>query len=379
MRLGILVYSLTGGGAERVVSYLLAHFQSKNVDTHLILMNDGIVYDIPEGINVHYIERSKSNESGLKKLFKIPLLAYRYAKLSRKLELTHSFSLLTRPNYINLISKYLNKRTKKFIISERAFPSLQYGYGGFKSKINRFLISKLYPLSDSVICNSQGNKNDLIESFGVSDQAITVINNPIDFRKIQRIAPIENFFDKKFFNLVSIGRLDEGKNHKMLISAVANFDNVRLYILGDGVLQSELEELIKSKGLEKQVILLGFQPNPYTYLKNADLFIFGSNHEGFPNVLLEAMACGLPILSTNCKSGPSEILEYNGEEVDNLIITKYGILVPVKDEKLMKKGIEYFQSNHSYHLECKKNIAKRVKDFDTSIILDEFENAIFQK
>ncbi len=378
MRLGILVYSLSGGGAERVVSYLLAHFHLNKVEIHLFLMNNVIKHDVPDGVTIHFIEKSSSNESGVKKLLKIPLLAYRYAKLTKKLNITHSLSLLTRPNYINIIARYFNRGINKLMVSERAFPSLQYGYGDINSKINRFLISKLYPKADLIICNSEGNKNDLIENFGIPELATTVINNPIDFKKIDLIAPIEDFFDRNYFNLISVGRLDEGKNHKLLINAVSELSNVRLYILGEGHLRHELEDLIKSKNLGEKVFLLGFNSNPYTYLKSADLFIFGSNHEGFPNVLLEAMACSLPILSTNCKSGPSEILEYDEKEINGLMVTDYGILVPVKNEEAMKKGIEYFSVNQSYYSQCKENIIKRIQDFDTSIILGEFEHAIFQ-
>lgn len=379
MKIGILVYSLAGGGAERVVSYLLSHFKSMGIDVHLILMNDNIKYPVPEDVKIHFIEKSSSKESGLKKLLKIPMLALRYSRLSKKIGLDISFSLLTRPNYINIISGFFNKRLDKLIISERAFPSLQYGYRGLSSKINRFLITTLYPKPDLIICNSRGNKQDLVDNFGIPEKIVKVINNPIDFDSIDQITPIEGVFDKAYFNMVSVGRLDQGKNHKLLINAISNFKNVRLYILGDGVLRTDLQNLIQSKKLEDRVFLLGFQPNPYTYLKNPDLFIFGSNHEGFPNVLLEAMACGLPILTTNCKSGPDEIMEYDKEEVESLMMTDYGILVPVNNEKLMQDGIQHFISNPEYHLKCKQRVMERVQDFNTSIILKEFEHTLFQK
>ena len=94
MRLGILIYSLNGGGAERVVSYLLPYCVKNNIDVHLILMNTSIEFDLPDGLNIHYIEKSKADESGIMKALKIPLLAYKYSRLVKKLKITHSLSFL---------------------------------------------------------------------------------------------------------------------------------------------------------------------------------------------------------------------------------------------------------------------------------------------
>jgi N-acetylgalactosamine-N,N'-diacetylbacillosaminyl-diphospho-undecaprenol 4-alpha-N-acetylgalactosaminyltransferase len=137
-------------------------------------------------------------------------------------------------------------------------------------------------------------------------------------------------------------------------------------------MQSELEDLIKKLSLKTQVFLLGYRANPYEYLKSADLFAFGSNHEGFPNVLLEAMACNIPILSTNCQSGPSEILKLQDEKGDNIMITDYGILTPVKNDEAMAKGISYFLDNKSFTDKCKINGLKRIKDFDKEKILNQY-------
>lgn len=376
MRLGILIYSLGGGGAERVVSHLLPHFVERNIEVHLFLMHADIEYDIPKEVQIHYLENSEPTESGLLKLIKIPILAMKYAKLIKSLNITHSFSLLTRPNYINILSKRFSSKKFKLIISERGQPSLQYSYSGLQSKINRFLIRKLYAKADLVICNSIGNRNDLIQNFGIDKNHISVINNPIDVDKIANIVASESFFDNGFFNLITVGRLNRGKNHKLLIDAVENIQGVRLYILGEGELENELQNQIKEKKLDDKVFLMGFDRNPYKYLKAADLFVFASNHEGFPNVLLEAMACELPILSTNCKSGPDEILLLDQALEDDIMITEYGILTPVDNKRLMIKGIEYFLENDAYLLNTKKNSSQRVKNFDKSSILHQYEENI---
>jgi len=150
---------------------------------------------------------------------------------------------------------------------------------------------------------------------------------------------------------------------------------LRLYIFGVGDLHEEFEQLIEALELKEQVYLMGFSPNPYQYLKSADLFIFGSNHEGFPNVLLEAMACRLPILSTNCQSGPSEIMELETVKED-VMITDYGILVPIKNTDLMAKGISYFIDHKTYTETCKTNSKSRIKDFEKDTILKKYIDLI---
>lgn len=378
MRLGILIYNMHQGGAERVVSYLLPYFQDLNIEVHLILMNSQINFDVPANLPIHYISDSDPMENGIYKLIKIPYLSYKYAKLIKKLKLTHSLSLLSRPNYINILSKKFTTNNYKVIISERAHPSLQYGYQNLKSAINKLLIRKLFHKADLIICNSHGNANDLIENFNIPKKKTKVIHNPIDLEKINYTDPLENFFCNEYFNLISVARLDEGKNFKLIINAVSDIDDVKLYILGEGPERIELEKIIKEKKLWDKVFLLGFDPEPFKYLKKADLFIFGSNHEGFPNVLLEAMACNLPILSTNCKSGPDEILQLKEALQHDIMLTDYGILVPVNNEQLMKKGIKYLMDSPKYLTECRNNIKNRIKQFERNEILKNYHKYIFQ-
>ncbi|HNQ28241.1 MAG TPA: glycosyltransferase [Aquaticitalea sp.] len=254
---------------------------------------------------------------------------------------------------------------------------MQYSYKGFQSTFNKTLIRLLYKQADVVISNSHGNAKDLLDNFEVPDNKMRVIHNPIDLDKIKAIEPNQSFFDPEKFNIITVGRMDIGKNHKMLIEAIHQLQNplLRLYIFGFGELENELQQLIVKLDIENQVFLMGFDANPYKYLKAADLFIFGSNHEGFPNVLLEAMACQLPILTTNCQSGPSEIMELK-EEKNDLMITDYGILVPIKNVELMAKGIDYFVTHKSFIESCKINGQKRIKEFEKDKILKKYIDII---
>lgn len=377
MKIAILIYSLSGGGAERVVSYLLAYLKNKGIEVHLVLMNNTISYDIPKNIPIHYIETSEGGfENGFLKLIKLPLLAYKYAKLLNRLKITHSFALLTRPSYINILSRYFTTWKYKITISERSYPSMQHGYNNLQSKINNFLIKKIYPKADQIICNSQGNANDLINNYNIPASLIAVAHNPVAIEHINTIAKKEGFFSSDYLNIVTIGRLDTGKNHQLLIHAVAQFPKIRLYILGDGGLRKSLTQLITDLNLTERVFLLGFDNNPYKYLKAADLFLFGSNHEGFPNVLLEAMACGLPIVSTNCKSGPDEIMELIVPKTDDIMLTDYGILSPVGNVKLLQKALAYCLEHPEFLDVSRKNVKDRIQDFKREPILKAYTHHI---
>ncbi|PIB31203.1 glycosyltransferase [Maribacter sp. 4U21] len=375
-KIAILIYSLSGGGAERVVSYLLPYLKNKRMEVHLVLMNVNVSYDIPADIPIHFIEKSKGDEHGFFKLIKLPWLAYKYAKLLNQLKITHSFALLTRPSYINILSKHFTNYKYKISISERSYPSMQYGYNNLQSKINNLLIKKLYPKADQIICNSHGNANDLINNYNIAASKIEVVHNPVDIEKIDTVEKKDGFFSEAFFNIVTIGRMDAGKNHQLLIKAIVPFKKMRLYILGDGWLRESLEQLVDELGLTEQVFFLGFDNNPFKYLKAADLFLFGSSHEGFPNVLLEAMACGLPIVSTNCKSGPDEIMELSNPKTDNIMLTDYGILSPVGSVELLQKALAYCLEHPEFLDQCRKRVLERILDFKREPILEAYTHHI---
>ncbi|MDC6405682.1 MULTISPECIES: glycosyltransferase [Maribacter] len=375
-KIAILIYSLAGGGAERVVSYLLPFLDEKGWEVHLVLMNTTIKYDIPKQIHIHYLEKSNGYENGFLKFIKLPLLSYKYARLLKKLCITHSFALLTRPSYISVIASYFLSSKSQFVISERSYPSMQYGYGNLQSRINNFLIKRLYPKADKIICNSKGNGMDLVKNYNIDSNKIVVVNNPIDLEKIDTVLPDNSIFSSEYINILTIGRMDAGKNQELLIRALVDFPSVHLYILGDGILKSHLESLVGANNIGNRVTFLGFDSNPFKYLKAVDIFMFGSNHEGFPNVLLEAMACGLPILTTNCKSGPDEIMELKTPKMDDIMITDYGILTPVGDLDLMKKGLKYCLEHPEYLERCRIRVKERIQDFKREPILEAYTQHI---
>ena len=375
MKIAVFIYSLGGGGAERVVSQLIPYLENNGFDVYLVLMNNTCVYPFETKNKPFFLENSKTTESNVLKFLKIPFLAYKYHIFLKKNKINKSFSFLTRPGFISVLTKWFNKK-RTIIISERSNSSLQYGNHNLQSWINNFLIKELYPKADLIIANSNGNAQDLITNYNVPRYKITTIYNPISLEAIFAIEPKKDFFDTNYINLVSVGRLNSGKNHHLLIKSLEFFklQKVRLYIFGDGILKDELEKTIQDLKLENYVFLMGFESNIYKYLKAADLFVFSSNHEGFPNVILEAMACELPIVSTNCPSGPNEIFKVNTDyDFSDNVVTDYGILVPRNNIKKMVEAINILMQNKKYYQNCKTQVVKRVEDFEANKILDEFK------
>lgn len=378
MKIAVFIYSLGGGGAERVVSQLLQNLKKQNIDVILVLMNKTIVYEIPKDTVIHYLENSSPFELGVFKFLKLPLLAFRYHTFLRNENITVSLSFLTRPNYINSLANFYNTK-RKVILSERSNPSIQYGGTSFHSLINSFLIKKLFSKSNGIIANSEGNRKELIHNFGIHNDKIITIHNPIDLDNISNYIPIRDFYDTNYFNFISVGRLTKGKNQELLIRAFNKLKNkkIRLYIFGDGELDSYLKNKIVQLNLESQVFLKGFSTDIFSYLKGADAFLFGSNHEGFPNVLLEAMACELPIITTDCPSGPKEIMKVSlSNSVNKNLRTAYGILVPLNNVDFMADALNEMVSDSNYYDLCKKNVIIRSLDFRKEFILKQYYDFI---
>jgi len=364
--ISILIYSLASGGAERQVSILLKEL-SKKYNITLVLMNDTIFYEVPENVEIIFLEKSNPFEIGVKKLFKLPFLAFKYKKILKEKNIQVSLSFMNRPNYINALTKLFGSKVKT-IISERAMPSLQH-QNGIQGKINKFLIKNLYKKADIVVANSKGNQKDLKENFNIKAK---VIYNMLDFD-----CKNEKKFEK--FTFISIGRLDEGKNHKLLINSFKKFNlEAELWLIGDGPLREELEKLIKELKLEEKVKFLGRQKDVFKFLNKADCFVFSSNYEGFPNVLLEALACTLPIISTDCFSGPREILA-PGTEYKNLKaieIAEYGILTPLGDEEKLVKAMKLIYKDEKLRYNFKNKAKERIKEFEVSKIIKQWEKTI---
>jgi glycosyltransferase involved in cell wall biosynthesis len=199
------------------------------------------------------------------------------------------------------------------------------------------LVRRFYPWADGIIAVSTGVAHDLACVVKLPDSRIQVIYNPIvtpDLRAKAQ-APLEHPWYQAGEPpvIVAIGRLTQQKDFPTLLKAFAQVRRTRLarlVILGEGEERSALESLVQQLGLAQDVSLPGFVANPYPYLVHASLFVLSSRWEGLPTVLVEALYCGVPVIATDCPSGPREILSGG----------KYGLLVPVEDAAAMASAIE---------------------------------------
>jgi N-acetylgalactosamine-N,N'-diacetylbacillosaminyl-diphospho-undecaprenol 4-alpha-N-acetylgalactosaminyltransferase len=378
-KIALLIYSLASGGAERV-SAILLHELVKYYDVTLVLMNSTIFYDLPKSLKIIYLEDSNPTESGIKKLLKIPFLALKYKSFLVENDISISLSFMNRPNYINTCAKLL-KSEANILISERTAPSQLYNSNSFKDKINRFLIKFLYPKADRCITNAKWTEYELNTFFKIPADILHTIYNPVDLKSIEKLKEEKLDIKKSNFTFVMLGRFEHQKNHLLLIEAFykANLD-ATLWLIGDGYLKDKIKKKISNLGLQERILLLGRQKNPYKFLNKADCFVFSSNFEGFPNVLLEALSCELPIISTDCKSGPRELMAPDTSIMfqlkEDIEHAPFGILVPIKDADRLSKALKEAFINYELTNLYRKKAKIRANDFKKDIIISQYLKVI---
>lgn len=236
------------------------------------------------------------------------------------------------------------------------------------------LMRIFYPLSDAVICASEGVAESILDVVKIPDK-VRVIYYPVVVDKIQELSkePIGHlwFLDSQIPVILGAGRLINQKDFPTLLRAfklVLQTRSARLVILGEGKDRKKLEILVESLGISDRVAFLGFVTNPFKYMYQASVFVLSSIHEGFGNVLVEAMACGTPVISTDCKSGPGEIIEHG----------KSGLLVPVGDYQSLAKVIIRVLSDYSIRQSFSVEGKKRVAYFSPQKNMQQYEE-LFQR
>ena len=267
-------------------------------------------------------------------------------------------SFLPEPNFLNLILK--SKFKIPIIISIRNDPKEEY-----KSNLYNRLMKKYYPQADAIVYQTEEAKNFFRNIIG-NNVIQEIIPNPINEEFIER--PYKGIRKKI---IVTVGRLQEQKNHKLLIDAFEKVSNqipdYKLVIYGDGNKKQELETYIKSKNLLDKVMLAGNTKEVKKHIYDASLFILSSDYEGMPNALMEAMALGLPVISTDCPCGGPKFLIDNG---------KNGILVKVKDVEAMSKAILKVLENKNYADYLSMNASKIAETLNPTKINNEWKKII---
>lgn len=376
----IFINNLNYGGAQKIASILLIKLQ-QYFDLHLLLIHnkDEIAYEIPENINISILE------SKYKGVFAKIDLIFKFKSFCKKNDIDVSLSLLTQPNYISILSKLIGNKSK-IIISEHTFQSLWRSNELLYSKFKKLIISILYNYSDKIVTVSKKINEDLKTNFKVKPEKLITIYNPYEIEKINQLSKEDtsepNLKPSTKFRLAIVGTLYHVKNHELLIKALKRIErlNFELVIIGDGELRTHLEDLTNTLNLQGKILFLGFQSNPFKYLGASDVLILSSNNEGLPNVIIEGLACDCVIVSTDCTSGPREILapetNINFQLQDTIEHAKYGLLVPVKNEELLAKAIEKIILDTKLFSDYKKTSYARSLNFDSKISIEKYTNLI---
>lgn len=385
--IAIIIPELAGGGAERVVSNLSLYFPEEFKRYIIVYDKTNISYPY----NGHLIDlntRATRNPFGkainlIKRIFKI-------RKIKKEYKIDTTISFMEGPNIVNI----LTKSEDKVIVSVRNF--ISKSANGFYGKIYKKLIMKFYNKADCIISVSKTIKDDLIKNFKINEEKIEVIYNPYDIETIQKLTEEELEEEyKEIFNqpvIINVGRLYKQKGQWHLIRAFKKvkeeIPNSKLVILGQGNLEEYLRKLVYEYRLEKDIYLLGFQKNPFKFMSRSEICAFSSLYEGFPNVLVEAMACGLPVIASDCKSGPREIMDLDTNidiETKTIEYAEYGILVPVcdgvyycgkddlsKEEKLLAKAITNIFKDEEIKNSYIRKAKVRASNFNINNIISQW-------
>lgn len=327
-RIALFLSYLGGGGAERVMLNLAEGFIQQGWQVDLVLAKawGPHLTKVPDAVRLVDLDAPR------------PWLSL--PKLVQYLKQMQPHALLSAMHYANeiaVIAKRLAGVSTRIIVTEHnTFSRSISQIKGLKRYLVPLGIRHLYPLAEGIVTVSQGACDDLQQWMGKSEAKVETIYNPVITADLYDQATVA--VEHPWFQageppvILGVGKLEPQKDFATLIRAFAQVrsqQTCRLVILGWGPERIALESLAAELGIAESVALLGYVENPYAYMSRAHLFVLSSAWEGLPTVLIEAMALGLPVVSTDCQSGPREILAHG----------QYGALVPVGDVDAIAQAI----------------------------------------
>lgn len=370
-KLALFVPFLGGGGAERVMLDLARGFSGQGIEVDLVLAKAEGPYLGRVPSNVKIVDLNVGRV-----LFSLPkLVAY-----LRKERPQAMLSTLVHANVAALIAKRLSCVPVRTVVREAIVLSEDLLAEGLSARsrivreVKLSFIKYVYSWADGIIAVSQGVADDLVESLRLPDGRVQVAENPIVTPQL--FMESEENLEHPWFKrgacpvILGVGRLAEQKDFTTLIKAFALVRQkieVKLVILGEGPERTNLNRMINELDLDEHVELLGFVDNPFKYMANASVFVLSSLYEGLPGALIQAMAVGTPVIATDCRSGPGEILERG----------KYGTLVGVGDFEGMAKSIIEILEDEDSLCEIKENGKNRASCYGLEKSLQTYSLALF--
>ncbi len=337
------MHDLKDGGAQRAFVNLANAISAQGIETHLVILDEGLLITcVSDRVKCHRLNKKR--------------VLYSFNEFHKKVSSIKPDYIVTgllQNNIFICLYKIFFSFPGKIVVSEHSIPSLTDVSSESKLiKLSAQYRSLFYNKADLIIAVSNSSKIDLVQNYKIKNEKITVINNPVIN---------DNFFYSKKatkvnseFLFVSVGRLHSVKNHSLLLDALSLIKdkiNFKLVILGEGPERTNIERKIIELNLVSHVELRGFVIEPFIVIKESDILIVSSKIEGFGNVVVEALACGVPVVSTKC-FGPEEILdseiygqlcEHNSESMASAILKVSSAYF--NEQELIDKSKNYLSSN----------------------------------
>jgi len=377
----LFINSLTSGGAERVLSVIVTELVAQNIEVNLLCIEKDNAYVLPKEVQITYLSNLTNHDSSLKKLLYLPYLALKLKRYIKENQTTLVQSHIYRANFTNILAKLFGAKHQVQVVEVTSINNLKDG--SFSKKINFVLIKLLYKYADLVVFKAQRMKEEFLKNIP-KIKKYTVINNPYDIQNISSLAEekVEDFEfhqDKQY--IVSVGRLSSEKRFITLVKVLKELDNnIELILIGEGEEESNLKAYTYENKLEKRIHLLGKKENPFKYIKHSNLFVLASEGEGFPNVMVEAMICETPVISTDCISGPREILapntDINFQLQTGIELAHNGILYPVDNEENLKLAIETMLNDKAKQEKYIANAFEKSQEYALKKIIEKYKEVL---
>lgn len=332
-KLMIIVPNLQGGGQERIAA-LISWVLENDYEIFFVVFDDKeSKYKISE--KAKFVNINVPSAKGVfTKVFHVVKRVVKVRRLRKREKIDCCLSMGYTANIVNCLSR----GSGKTIVSVR---NSSINETGKRSVINNLIYKK----SDTLLCVSEGQMSRIQKVYPEINGKALVIYNPCDIERIAAFRESITESEKMKHVVVTCGRLEGIKCYKNLFNSIKltrkKINDIRLMVIGEGVQRRELEEYIRDNQMDDYIELMGFKEDPFQYVARGEIFVFASAREGFPNVLVEALASGVPVISTDCEYGPREILSgrWTDEKIEHVKLVDYGVLSPpfVENEDHQKK------------------------------------------
>ena len=375
-RIGMLINSMTNGGAEKVACLLASEINKKDYEVELILLEKDNFYSPPKEVRVTYLSNQTEDEPSYVKFFSLFYFALKLKKLLSEREIVFVQSHIYRSNFVNILAKLLGSKHKTQLVNHGILS--RHKGEGIRGFVVILLTKLLYPYSDECVLVSNEMKIDIEGQVNITNPK--VINNPFDFNVIEKLSKAPSLekdflFKKNKKYLICAGRCIKIKRFDVIIQSLSFLnDDIDLIILGDGEEKSKLIALSEKLNISKRVHFLGNVENPFNFFERSNIFVLSSETEGFPMVVIEAMACGLPIISTDCISGPREILNAEGSKLGDhgYEITNFGILTKIGDPGCLAEVISLLIEDDALISDYKIKSKNRISAYSIDNIVGQY-------